>query len=56
MDRIGRFFSRPAGTFFLLGVLIFAFGLAAANRTLWIIGLAVVAFALLSAAERPARH
>ena len=46
-------FSRPSGTFFILGVSLFAVGLAAGSRTLWIVGLCLVAFALLSGLERP---
>jgi hypothetical protein len=49
------FFSRPAGYFFMLGVSLFAIGLALGNRTVWIIGLCLVAFGLLTGAERPGR-
>ena len=55
MDRMNDFFSRPAGIWFILGVSLFAIGLAAGSRTLWIVGLALVVFAFLTAAERPGR-
>ncbi len=52
MDRFNGFFSRPAGYFFLLGASLFAAGLALDNRTLWIVGLCLVAFGLLTGPER----
>ncbi len=50
------FFNRPAGYFFIAGVSMFAIGLALGNRTLWIVGLCLVAFGLLTGAERDRRR
>ncbi len=47
------FFDRPTGYFFILGVSLFAVGLAAGSRTLWIVGVCLVAFSLLTGLERP---
>ncbi len=49
-------FSRPGGYFFILGVSMFAVGLALGSRTLWIIGLCLVAFGLLTSFERSGRR
>ncbi len=49
------FFSRPPGYFFIAGVSMFAIGLALGNRTLWIVGLCLAAFGLLTSFERSGR-
>ena len=49
------FFSRSAGYFFILGVSLFAIGLALGSRTMWIIGLCLLAFGLLTAGEHRGR-
>lgn len=53
MDPLNGFFGRPGAYFFILGASMFAVGLAAGSRTLWIVGLCLVAFALLARFERP---
>ncbi len=55
MHPTNGFFSRPAGYFFILGVSMFAVGLAAGSRTLWIVGLCLAAFGLLTSFERSGR-
>ena len=55
MDGMNKLFSSPGGIFFMLGVSLFAIGLASGGRTLWILGLCLIAFGLLSGAERSGR-
>ncbi len=56
MDRMNGFFSRSGGMFFIMGVSVFAIGLALGNRTIWIIGLVLLVFGLLTGAGPTKRH
>jgi hypothetical protein len=47
------FSHRPGGYFFILGVSLFAVGLAVGGRALWIVGLCLMSVGLAASARRP---